>query len=506
MDVRCERCKTEYEFDESRITPSGLAVQCTTCGHVFKVKKKALVVTLPVSPEELNSLPVLPPPTGDRHHEWRLRRTNGDLYTFKELTTLQKWIVERKVTRDDELCGTGESWRRLGSIAELTSFFRVVDEAKRAAANLEVLKSNGAFTPEGPVLTTPAVYPPPDARGQTTAIIPPRADVNPHPSSPLDPSSSPTVIIEDQSLQETATESSPIQEQPSPVRPYAQPAFIPPEPGDQLRVEDMRLSEEMTELRRRNPSQWAMLIFFLVAIALGAYLGYRYLISVPQQARDAAAAEVARTEEEQRARAKAQADAEAKAARENEAKQKSGEPTQQGEPNSARAVLAGASDAGVTAANGSSDAGRVALANVEERSRTRAEPDSVRRTARAEAVRNFDWYMSQAKKLRDRRRSTAALDAYAKAAEMRPDRAEPLAGKGYSFLDLGEHASAEASFQEALKVNPSYGAALIGLAQTYQADQRKDKALEYYEKYLEALPDGPDASTARGAVQKLRQR
>ena len=51
MDVRCERCKTEYEFDDARITEAGVTVKCTTCGHVFKVKKKALVVTVPVKPD-----------------------------------------------------------------------------------------------------------------------------------------------------------------------------------------------------------------------------------------------------------------------------------------------------------------------------------------------------------------------------------------------------------------------------------------------------------------------
>ena len=48
MDVRCERCKTEYEFDDARITEAGVTVRCTTCQHVFMVKKKALVVTVPV--------------------------------------------------------------------------------------------------------------------------------------------------------------------------------------------------------------------------------------------------------------------------------------------------------------------------------------------------------------------------------------------------------------------------------------------------------------------------
>ena len=40
MDVRCEKCMTVYEFDDSQVGENGVTVKCTTCGHVFRVKKK----------------------------------------------------------------------------------------------------------------------------------------------------------------------------------------------------------------------------------------------------------------------------------------------------------------------------------------------------------------------------------------------------------------------------------------------------------------------------------
>ena len=40
MDVRCEKCMTVYEFDDSKVGEQGVTVKCTTCGHVFKVKKQ----------------------------------------------------------------------------------------------------------------------------------------------------------------------------------------------------------------------------------------------------------------------------------------------------------------------------------------------------------------------------------------------------------------------------------------------------------------------------------
>ena len=37
MDVRCEKCQTDYELDEAKVTGSGVTVKCTACGHLFKV-------------------------------------------------------------------------------------------------------------------------------------------------------------------------------------------------------------------------------------------------------------------------------------------------------------------------------------------------------------------------------------------------------------------------------------------------------------------------------------
>lgn len=156
MDVRCERCRAQYVFDDEQVTPAGLTVQCTNCGHVFKVKKKELVVTVPVKPDELEGVPLpataaapkpagsgATPPAGATGHEerprdppreWRVRQGSGNIFTFRELTTLQKWIIEQKVSRDDEISLSGDQWKRLGNIAELASFFQVVEAAERGKA------------------------------------------------------------------------------------------------------------------------------------------------------------------------------------------------------------------------------------------------------------------------------------------------------------------------------------------------------------------------------------
>ena len=40
MDVRCEKCQTEYELDEARLKPGGVTVKCTNCGHMFRIRRR----------------------------------------------------------------------------------------------------------------------------------------------------------------------------------------------------------------------------------------------------------------------------------------------------------------------------------------------------------------------------------------------------------------------------------------------------------------------------------
>src|SRR5688572_8896902 len=120
VDVRCERCQTEYELEDSSVSEEGTQVQCMACGNTFLVTRPAAGVL--VEPDS-------PPPA-----EWLLETSDGQAHRFRNLTSLQKWIIERKVTRQDRISRTGHAWRRLGEIVELEPFFDVVDEADKARA------------------------------------------------------------------------------------------------------------------------------------------------------------------------------------------------------------------------------------------------------------------------------------------------------------------------------------------------------------------------------------
>jgi predicted Zn finger-like uncharacterized protein len=103
MDVQCERCKTEYEFDDALVSGRGTTVRCTNCGHQFKVRG--------VDAREAGS------------DKWAVTTTGGQRLTFLSLRELQRAILAKQVARGDVLTrGVGPP-RALGSIAELEPFF-----------------------------------------------------------------------------------------------------------------------------------------------------------------------------------------------------------------------------------------------------------------------------------------------------------------------------------------------------------------------------------------------
>ncbi len=163
MDVRCEKCQTEYELDEARLKPGGVTVKCTNCGHMFKIRKRSITNVGAPPPDPPRNRPVSSrPPTparpapsvdeapttrradsvigeplpraeqgGDDRH-WLIRLENGEQKSCRELSALQQWIVGGIVTRESLISRSGKTWKRLGDIAELSQYFNIADEALRA--------------------------------------------------------------------------------------------------------------------------------------------------------------------------------------------------------------------------------------------------------------------------------------------------------------------------------------------------------------------------------------
>jgi predicted Zn finger-like uncharacterized protein len=103
MDVRCNRCGTDYEFDDTLISDRGTTVQCTNCGYQFKI--------FPVGKASLAP------------ERWRVKTASGREHVYTSLRDLQRAIGEHKVGPRDLLSRGEEPPRPLGSIPELEPFF-----------------------------------------------------------------------------------------------------------------------------------------------------------------------------------------------------------------------------------------------------------------------------------------------------------------------------------------------------------------------------------------------
>ncbi len=145
MDIRCERCQAEYEFDESRLPEGGLTVRCAACGHVFKV------------------LRARPPATGPLE----LRRAGVPLAVAPDLATVAQWIAERRLLPSDEVSSGGSLLRRLVDLPELARAFPPPPVAAAPAAPA----LGEPFHPAGLHLPTGAEIPSTPVEASTTVQL-----------------------------------------------------------------------------------------------------------------------------------------------------------------------------------------------------------------------------------------------------------------------------------------------------------------------------------------------
>jgi predicted Zn finger-like uncharacterized protein len=111
MDVRCNRCGTDYEFDDTLISDRGTTVQCTNCGYQFKI---------------------YPPKAGAGVPErWLVRTGSGKELVYTSLRDLQRAITDHKVGPKDLLSRGAQPPRPLGSIPELEPFFTTAGGVSR---------------------------------------------------------------------------------------------------------------------------------------------------------------------------------------------------------------------------------------------------------------------------------------------------------------------------------------------------------------------------------------
>ena len=167
MDVRCERCNTDYEFDDALVSGRGTTVKCTNCGHKFKIRRS----------------------DGDFSEDfWNVQTHDGRTLVFTSLRELQRAIQTNLVERHDLLSRGGLKQKPIGQIPELAPFFDVRDQRKSQAPPPVV--AINAISPTS--TTSPSRPPPPPGAASAAALSapplpPPRKRLSTRPDYPPPP-------------------------------------------------------------------------------------------------------------------------------------------------------------------------------------------------------------------------------------------------------------------------------------------------------------------------------
>jgi len=566
MDVRCDRCQTEYELDDASVSDTGTSVQCTTCGHQFIVSRRPsgpahqAAVTPPGGhPKVPATEPEVPP--------WTLSTDDGKVHRFRDLNTLQKWIVERKVSRTDRLSHQGGPWLALGDMEELSVFFRVVDEADRARGHAAggghepAPKSAGASparrgtssAPYGTTARAPAGAsgtPPPvpfDARktvqpdGPTVpnrrlpdvgvsaesagsdAVTPtrlprrtPALDLPPTGDGGASTAVNPNTAQTMRAI--PAVSAAPKPAPASPSRPHAgvpQPAPNAPSRPNQLPLDRPHATNEFGFADETGASDMEMLmprhrgrnaaIAVLLLGGLGA--GGFYVWHTQAGHSDAASPPLVA---QPAAPVAPEPSAPAAAA------PAPTPPPPPAEPPAPAPAAAPAEPAAPPAKAAAAPAPREAKDTREAResakpARGKGAAASSRgaanghATASAPAVEpgSYDHLVTEADRLLENGQAAKAEKMYTQALQAKPDGAGALTGLAYVQLERQRYNKAIDMFRRVLNTQPTYGPALFGIADSYRGRGDNAQALSAYKQYLSISPSGADAPAARRQIKEL---
>jgi predicted Zn finger-like uncharacterized protein len=518
MDVRCESCHTEYELDDGSVNESGTDVQCTFCGHTFTVFRRD---ALPATGASVMGA------------EYVLETADGRVHRLRDLTVLQKWIIERRVTRSDRLSQGGQNWTRLGALEDLAPFFDVVDEADRARASvarasnpeLAAARAQGGRTSPGA----------PVAAGGTVLG-------HSSPSLPIMPTVTPR----------------------GGERPVAFEPAAAPRGGERKTNRSLELmaveapfdgaEPETALIQRPSRGWWKLLVTFGVAGGI-AYAGIRALPGMMTPAPATVA-----TNEPSAPAVVPQTDPAAGAAAvpgavsgtgvdPGAAVAGTGDPvaavpgtgvpgtnvpgpgvpgtvsgTSVPDPGTAAGtgtapLAAGAAAAPPTPAPTPSPAiaeapaaaappvpaetGQRPGAAAERTPPTKPADRAARpRQASPAEAPSYEGLLAQADKLLGNGANERALRLYERALVLKPGAPDALTGIGYAHLDRGRTGPAIEYFNRASAGSP-HAPALFGLGQAYRAAGDYNRARETYRRYLSVFPNGPEASAAERQLRSM---
>jgi predicted Zn finger-like uncharacterized protein len=164
MDVRCERCNTDYEFDDALVSGRGTTVKCTNCGHKFKIRRG----------------------DGDFSEDfWNVQTHDGRTLVFTSLRELQRAIQTNLVERHDLLSRGGLKQKPIGQIPELAPFFDQRDQRRSQTPPPPPVTAVPNVTAS--VSQSRASRPPPPPGAEASPLAPPRKRLSTRPDYPPPP-------------------------------------------------------------------------------------------------------------------------------------------------------------------------------------------------------------------------------------------------------------------------------------------------------------------------------
>jgi predicted Zn finger-like uncharacterized protein len=455
MDVRCDRCQTEYELDDRSVTDAGASVQCTSCGHTFIVSRQGVTQSAAATtPPRTGGTPATGvAQTDPSPADWLLATEEGQTHRFRDLSTLHKWIVERKVTREDRISQKGGPWRQLGDLLDLAPFFEVVAQADRARAAEPTTQFQRPVTPSGetPIRTLPT----PVRQAARTPTIPAADD------------------DEDSDL-------------------YTSGNFPRVEVTTRVTDDPLLDDDDFGSLRPATHRGAKIATGLLVVVglaAIAAYAGFKqpnWLPSfikrtgpVPAASETTAAAPPAPTIPPPAAAAPPVA---------------SPPPAAAATPPPAAVAVAPPAPPPVAEP---AAAAHVASAG------PGGTPAPAAAPAPAAKPKTYDRLIADADRLLENGQPGKAQKLYEEALAMQPNGVAALTGQAYVLLDREKVMSAIATFRRALAAEPDYPPAVFGLAEAFRAQGENAQAIETYKRYLAVAPSGADAPAARGQIKSL---
>jgi hypothetical protein len=194
LKIQCENCSVEHELDPPAwVVSSGrpFRFRCSSCGHSQMVSPAKAnpedapprARTEPAPPQLLpDAQAVQAPPSESGSAPPVYLKQDGKVYLVRDWATVQRWIMERRVEREDLVSEGGVRWEPIGNRPELGSFFAAVEQLEAqeqqppAAPLPSATPTLAEFTPPPPV----AAPPPPNPFASATSA-PPSPFANPFP-------------------------------------------------------------------------------------------------------------------------------------------------------------------------------------------------------------------------------------------------------------------------------------------------------------------------------------